>query len=493
MKDKTIIKAFILALGQIGSKIISLIFIYNFSRDLGRDGMSLYAFSYVPFSIFADLSSFGLIPGTSKLVSRLIGDQDYAKVNYLLRKGILISIVIGVCFFLFMLFFNKQILSISLFDGINEATFSEVRVNLLLASISLFVIPINNFMRGFLQGQFKMYPSCISLILEQVVKVIIYLIMKRLFDYDLIKSVFIIYIFGYLSSFIVLMSFSLGNFKGKREKFNCISVLLKSSIPFGIATMFFTIYQFIDSMTLPVLLPKEGYYTAYMYETIRLIFFPIVIAQALGGALNPKINLLYKENKIEDAKNVAIRCSNLIITILVPLTIAMMLFSNKIYNIFYQQENGGRILYQMSGLIMFFGVYKVLIGISLGLPKGHFIIIATIISAVAKYILNLFLIRRFEYIGAIYATIIAVSICILVAYYVLFKEGINIFFNNIRSLIGAFVSGIISVFLVSIFMVCFSLNRYPVVVGLFLYSNLLFGIYYIFLKIIKQIRVRVIL
>ena len=50
-------------------------------------------------------------------------------------------------------------------------------------------------------------------------------------------------------------------------------------------------------ITLSILLPIEGYYTAFMFETIRLIFFPIVIAQALAGTLNPKINYLYNENK----------------------------------------------------------------------------------------------------------------------------------------------------------------------------------------------------
>ena len=49
-----------------------------------------------------------------------------------------------------------------------------------------------------------------------------------------------------------------------------------------------------------------------MFETIRLIFFPIVIAQALAGAINPKIiyssgnkkeiNVFAKEYKAQKVK-----------------------------------------------------------------------------------------------------------------------------------------------------------------------------------------------
>lgn len=487
MKDKTLLQALILGLGQVGAKIISLILIFRFANDLGKSGMSLYAYAYVPFSIFADLSSFGLIPGTSKLVARLLADGKEKEANYLLKKGTLYSLVIGMIFFFFLLFFNKQILSISLFDSSNNENFEAIRLNILFASISLFVIPLNNFLKGFLQGHLIMYPSCISILVENITKLLAYIILVKYFRVDnLIHAVFLIYFLGYFVSLLILFCCSFRFFKAESQKFLSIKNLLKTCIPFGIATMFFTIYQLIDSITLSILLPKEGYYTAYMYETIRLIFFPIVIAQALGGAINPKINYLFHEDKVKEAKTIALKCTTMIIYILLPLMLITKLFSKEIYSLFYSQENGSLILYQISSLIIFFGLYKVLIGLSLGLPKGIYIVIATLISSVAKTILNCILIPKVGYQGAIYATIIAISICIMVAYYVLSKKNINLFFKNIKALIVASISLFISTFLVVIFRVCFSLNGYPDYYSIVLYSILILGIYYIFLKIIKQ-------
>ena len=76
VERKTLIQAFILGLGQVTGKILSLVFLYRFSKDLGNTGLSLYTYAYIPFSIFSDLSTFGLIPGTSKAVSKLIAEND---------------------------------------------------------------------------------------------------------------------------------------------------------------------------------------------------------------------------------------------------------------------------------------------------------------------------------------------------------------------------------------------------------------------------------
>ena len=88
MKDKSLLQAIILGFGQITSKILSLIFLFRFSKDLGEAGLSIYAYTYVPFSIFADLSTFGFIPGISKLVSKLKSDNQELKISYLYKKGI---------------------------------------------------------------------------------------------------------------------------------------------------------------------------------------------------------------------------------------------------------------------------------------------------------------------------------------------------------------------------------------------------------------------
>ena len=127
-----------------------------------------------------------------------------------------------------------------------------------------------------------------------------------------------------------------------------------------------------------------------------------------------------------------------------------------------------------------------MIGITLGLPKAHYSIIATIISAVAKYALNYVLVPKLGFLGAIYANIIAISICIFVAYFVLHLEGINIFFKNLKAILVSLLATFVSAVLVVIYRVCFLLNHYPAYYGVILYSIMMVGIYYLSLKIFKQ-------
>lgn len=488
METKTLQQAFILGLGQISGKIISLIFLFRFANDLGNTGLAFYTYAYVPYSIFADLAAFGFIPGTSKAVAKLKADEEDGKVHYLLKKGTILAILLGIFFFIFLLFFSRQILSMSLFEGEAAANFEEIRFNLLLASISLFLIPFMNFAKGFLQGLMRMYPSCISIVVENIARIFIYiLIFPNLSNStDIIHTVFIVYFIGTTIGLIPLLIFIMPYFFKKKEKFKSLSYLLKISIPYGITTMFFTIYHLVDAITLSVLMPVEGYYAAYMYECIRLIFLPIILAQALGGALNPRINYLYQEKKKEEAAQVAKNSTSMILYILIPLLIIMKYFSSEIYGLFYNQGSGAVILYHISNLILFFGIYKVLIGISLGLPRSIYMIIATMISGIAKYILNYLLIPKFGYQGAIYATEIAISICILCAYFILYKEKIFLFAHNFKCLILSFITCGLSLLFVVFFRMIFLLNHYPVYYSIVLYSILLLGVYYILLFFLRR-------
>lgn len=483
MERKTIQQALILGIGQLTGKILSLIFLFRFANDLGSSGLTLYTYAYIPFSIFADLSAFGLIPGTSKAISRLIADNEKEKAYYLLKKGTFVCLAIGMIFFLFMLFFSRQILSVSLFEGVEHASFEQIRGNLLWASISLFVIPLLHFSKGFLQGFMKMYPSCFAIILENLVRVVLYIVfiphIKQ--PNDIIHTVFLISFSGYGSSLLFILFFTFRYYRKKKQKFKAITYLYKIAIPYGCTTMFFTIYQLVDSITLSILLPKEGYYTAYMFETVRLIFFPIVLAQALGGALNPRINYLYQDKKEKEAAVLSKKCTSLILYILIPLILIMKYFSDEIYHLFYSQENGALIFYHISDLILFFGLYKVLIGISLGLPRAHYMVIATLLSGVAKYLLNVALIGSLEYRGAIYATEIATGICILASYYVLRREGIRLFVANLKSCLKGILYGVFSLLIVIFVRLFFSLRHYAQYYQILLYALLFFGLYALFL------------
>ena len=82
-------------------------------------------------------------------------------------------------------------MSISLKENYNNSDFNTILTNIRAASLSLLIVPIINFYRGYLQGHLKILPTALSLILENLFKVILILtlIMES-------SSIFILEIFS---------------------------------------------------------------------------------------------------------------------------------------------------------------------------------------------------------------------------------------------------------------------------------------------------------
>jgi O-antigen/teichoic acid export membrane protein len=230
-------------------------------------------------------------------------------------------------------------------------------------------------------------------------------------------------------------------------------------------------------MTLSIIGIKGDIYTAYMFEAIRIIFLPITLAQSLGGFLNPKINELVKEDKIAEMKVQVKRSTNGVIYILIPLMFIIKLYAKDIYEAFYDDSNNYMVLYHLSDLILYIGFYKVLIGILNALPRFTHIIWATFISIASKLILNFILGSRLGYLGALYATIISIGICIIIGYYILYKSKINILYDNLKSLCVALLLGFISFIISILFRAIFIYNSFSFIWELTLFSVVFLSIY----------------
>ena len=488
MRNKVLIQALILGTGQVGGKILSLIFLFKFAQDVKPIGLYLYTYAYIPFSLFMDLSAFGLIPGVAKCVSKLLGSREENKIHYLLKNGTFFSLVLGIVFFIGLNLFNDKILAVSLYKGYTEEEYSIILNHLRIASYTLFIYPLISFYKGYLQGHLKMLPTAIAILAENLCRVLLYLYISKTIDISLIRNVFICNFISYLVSLILLFFFVCRDYFKRKDRFNAIYTLLKISLPFGMVTMFFTFYQLIDSITLSSLGIESHVYTAYMFETIRLIFIPIVLAQSVGGALNPKINVLYTNHKILEAKTVAVRLTNLMIYLLIPLVVVFKLYAKKLYGFFYAEESLYYILSDVSLFIFFIGFYKVMIGISQGVKKFNYIVISTFISSIAKVVLNIVLVPYYNYMGAVISTILAISICMVVSYYVLTDAKIKIAVSNLKAVMLSLAAILFSLFFSTIFRLTVLLN-FSAILETALFCIFLFLFYVLFLSFLQMFKV----
>ena len=480
MRNKTIFKTLTLITGQLGSKLLSLLFIYILSKKMNNIGLFYYSYAFIPYSIFKDMSAFGLIPGVSSLTSRLVSETQKDKVNYLLKIGSYYSIFLGLLFFVLLNIFGQRILYISLKNSYNDLEFNIILRNIRTASLSLLIVPLINFYRGYLQGHMNILPTAISLVLENLFKVILILKVISVFNFNNLQNALLFEFLGYLISFFILFLCVYKGYFKKKERFNALYNIIKSTILYGIVTLFFTFYTFIDTLTLTNIGIESSIYTAYMFEAIRIVFLPITLAQSLGSVLNPKINSLMKKDKLQDALKLARTSTNLVIIIMIPLISILKLYSKDIYLAFYHSEINYMVLFHLSDLILFIGFYKVLIGILNSLPKFNYIVVTTFISVISKFILNYLLGSKIGYLGIMYSTIISISVCIIVSYYILYNAKIKILINNILSLIMT-ISVTFLAFFISVIYRTIYLLKYSFILEITLYSIVFLGIYMMFI------------
>lgn len=477
MKYRELFKTLTLAVGQIGSKILSLLFIFILSNRMKSIGLVYYSYAYIPFSIFADLSAFGLIPGISALTSKFRAEEKNGNKHYMFRVGTIYSILLGIVFFLLLNLFSHKILKVSLSDASNNYDFSLIITNIRVASYSLFFVPLISFYRGYLQGHLRMLPTALSLIIDNLFRVILVLVFINNPSISGLTDALYFNFYGHASAVIILFLFVYMDYFKKAEKCRALYSIIKASIPFGVVTLFFTFYTFIDSLTLSSIGIKGDIYTAYMFEAIRIVFLPITLAQSIGGFLNPKVNELIKEGKTIEVEKSVKESSSGVLYILIPLIFILKLYSKDIYGAFYESSNNYMVLYHLSDLILYIGFYKVLIGIINALPKFNYIIWATFISIAAKLVLNYVLGTRLDYLGALYATIISIAICIAISYYILYKSNIRIAFWNLMSFILSLISAFISYVFSIIFRAVFLYGSFSFVAELSLFSIVFLSVY----------------
>ena len=454
MKNKMLIEALILGAGQIGGKLLSMIFIFSLSKDTKSLGLYLYSYAYIPFSLFLDISAFGIIPGISKCVASHLALDENLKVNYILKVGTALMILTGILFFMILNIFNDKIISIIIYKGYNDLEYNIIRNNLKISSLSLLIYPLLSFYKGYFQGHIRMVPSSISIVIENLTRVLLYFYISKDISASIFKKTFFINFVSYAIALFFMFILVFKDYFKKSEKYRVVFDIYKTSLPFGMVTMFFTMYQLIDSITLSKLNIDSHVYTAYMFEMTRLIFLPIVFAQSVGGVLSPKMNSLINKNEYNKASKYAEVILRIVLYILVPCVFLYQIFSREIYQFFYNNITYYEILSYGSFLILFIGFYKSLIGISQGVDKFYYVVIATFISLLSKIILNITF-SKYSYLGAILSTIISISVCILVSYYSIYKSRIYLFFKNMKALIIAISFSFISLFLASLYNISF--------------------------------------
>ena len=454
MSNRFMKGAMILSLSMFLTRVLGLIYVIPFQHLVGPQGLALYAYAYVPYSLLVTLSTLGIPLGIAKFISKYNADGEYDTSRKIFRYGMLFMIILGFIGFLIMWFGAPWFARRALSGDDLYNTLDDVVLTIRMVSFAVIVVPPMSIMRGFFQGNQDMTPTAMSQFIEQLVRVSLVIagafIVVRLFPNGTTQlavqiSVFAAFIAG-VSSLVVLYRYWLHKKQGfdallknstrhqERSAFKLFKELLVYALPFAFLSLISMWFQMIDTTTFNTGMIRaevdpflaESLFGVYTMGLLKVVTIPVSFAIAFGQPLVPEVT---EKMRLRDTNGVHKTLTSAILLtsfVTIPAVVGMSVLSNPLYVMLFNHPQLNEIGGAMFATGVFIGIFMALNSIMLTILQGigsrAKSLIFLLIASGIKYVGNLILIPLFEVQGAIMATILAYIFCMAMNYFEIRKR-----------------------------------------------------------------------
>lgn len=329
-----------LMFGGLLTKILGMFIKIILTRTISLEGIGMYSLILPTFNLFITLSSLGLPIAISKLVSE-------HKINN--KKIILPTIPVIIIFNLLLIFLIFLIAPILSNNFLNN---KELYYPIIAIGLTLPFIGISSIIKGYFFGIEKMFPTILSNIVEQLIRLILTLtLISKLMNYSLIVAITGVVLINILSegiSILVLMIFIPNNKDINTDDFKIDKLLFKDllhiSIPATGSRLIGSLSYFLEPIILTFTLTKVGYSKEFItlnYGIINgyvypLLLLPSFFTMAISNALLPVISNSYSHRNYNYTKYKIKQAIFISLLIGIPCTILFItipeFFLNLIYN-----------------------------------------------------------------------------------------------------------------------------------------------------------------
>lgn len=438
----------ILMFAQIMVKVLGLVYkfvITNFD-GFGDTGLGYYSSGYQIYSLLLALSSIGIPSVISKLVSERIAIGDQKGAQRIFKICLVFFTTIGAILSL-ALYFGAEYIANTVYNVVDT-----MYVMKALAPAIVFVSASAVF-RGYFAGQNNMKPTSYSQIIEQLLNCILSIV----FVYALLgKEPYIMAAGGNLSTTVaIILTFMYLIIYYKKNKLKIdvnqksdeenltVKQLLKKilviSIPVTISSVVSVIHPLIDSTTVSrciqtafsaIYTSKEQLEQIAMSKTgilskiDTLVNLPLAVNVAFSTALVPVISAAIAKKDMKTASKRMTFSVFASILIVFPCAAGFISLAQPILNLIYPSASDGALLLILYSIPMIFiAINQTINGGLYGLNKTYIPLIAVIVGAVIKLILNIILISKpnIEVTGAAISSIISQIISFLICVIALVK------------------------------------------------------------------------
>lgn len=431
-KEKMLRGSAWMTLGSIFSRILGALYIIPWYGWFGADKLqanALYTKGYTVYSMFLMIAISGIPSAVAKQVSHYNAQNEYAIGLRLFKRSLLLMIIIGITSMVVM-WFGAPLIS--------QGDTNLVPVYRSL-SIALIIIPVMSLTRGFFQGYQDMFPSAMSQLLEQIVR-IIYMLAATFFIMRVVKGS---YVTGVVHSTFAAFVGSLGGllililyYFRKKEHMDqlvlqsanklkisdryIIKEVLYESIPFIIIGVSTTIYNVIDQFSFQAVMQHfselsvrqiNDWFALFAGNANKLIMITISLASAMAITVIPLLSEAYTK---KDRKQIATQINDaleLFLIVMLPCSLGMAAVAKPLYVIFYTYDYTGIFILSFASYIALpIGLFMVLSSLLQGVYRNKIAIKYFAIGLIVKAIIQVPLIALLQGFGPLLATGIGMMI-----------------------------------------------------------------------------------
>ena len=304
-KKRSFLKgAALIATGGLLAKIIGALYRIPLTNLIGGHGIGLYQLVYPVYCLLLTVSATGIPSSIAKLTAEKIGRGESDKP--LFKTALRLFLWIGLIGSLLMVALAPLLASLQGSREVMGGYFTLAPSVLLVSAISV--------LRGWFQGRNDMFPTAISEVIEQAVKVAFGLLFAYIFKDNIPKAVVFLLLSVSISELVALivmiMLYKLSparKEKGKEGGRVAVKSILHTSIPVTLSALLIPFSTLIDSILAVRLL--GGYapdpvalYGLFSGGAVTVINLPVSICYGIAAASIPAVATAKAQAEEHDEK-----------------------------------------------------------------------------------------------------------------------------------------------------------------------------------------------
>lgn len=405
MKKYFLNGALILTISGFLCKLLGAFYRIPLSNILGVEGIGIYQMIFSFYSLALVIAG-GAVPTSMAITIAKMRAQNKGSIKKAFFKYFLISMILGVLFFLIFLLFAPFI---SKFQG-NVLATTGYRYMSFVVLFSALLSPF----RGLFQGYENMTPTAVSQILEQSIKLVLGLGLSYAFLNIGVEMAVAGAIIGIaISEFVSFLYLLI------RAKFFSKQIKTYDGFTPKISKSYLLIFLYV--LIIPLVTAIDSFLTINLLNinfsaqtstelfglqsgmVNSLINFPVIFSLALSTSLLPSLTYNSAKKNMENVKRKISECLNLIWLIILPCLLAFYILAPTIMSLAYSSlspemlSSSVSLLRYSSVQMIFIALLQITASILQAGGKIKFLIFNLAISAVIKVALTSIFVSNFYF------------------------------------------------------------------------------------------------